>query len=108
MNWHHSRVRATIVVVAAVIAGTLGVASPAWADSAIQGRVLNQDSQSIANVVVEALGTGLTTTSDGNGFFSLPVDSGIFDVRLTPPASTGLQAHTVGGVDSTGNSIIVS
>jgi hypothetical protein len=92
----------------AALTGGVGVfdATPAAAaDSTIQGTVVDSGGTHRPDVVVEALNVGTTsvvssTTTIGDGSFTLTVAPGPYDLRFTPPEGSGLRIYLATGINA--------
>jgi hypothetical protein len=66
----------------------------------LSGRVTDQASTGIAGATVDVLQPGTatvvaSTTTNSTGDYNLSFEAGTYDVRVTPPAGSGLQVTTV-------------
>ncbi|WP_299700249.1 carboxypeptidase-like regulatory domain-containing protein [uncultured Pontibacter sp.] len=60
-------------------------------EASLQGRVLAEDGQGIAGVLLEVQGSQVRMTSDRHGNFSLPLPAGEYEVRISKQGYPPLQ-----------------
>ena len=70
--------------------------APSHCTFTLSGRVTDQTAAGIVGATVEALQPGTmavvaSTATDANGAYSLSLDAGTYDVRVTPPSGSGFQ-----------------
>lgn len=87
----------------ALLSGVMAGVPPAAAVTfTLSGAVTDDSATPVVDVIVDVLdpptGTVVTTTStDTSGHYAIAVEQGTYDVRFTPPSSSGLEQATTQG-----------
>jgi len=106
-----SRLFSSILYGGAILIGSLGPTAIVHAENAILNGGVQENSVGVMGAVVTATAPGGTTAlytsspTDSGGDFSLPLDSGTYDLHFTPPSGSGLAPvvysnYTINGCDS--------
>jgi len=111
-----SRLIRFIALIVALFVGFVLLSSSARAEPnaqaiTVSGKVTDQSGIPIADVIVEIIdpATGSTTasaTTGSDGVYVVLVDAGTYDVKVTPPESSGFQITTVSNQSLAGNTTL--